>query len=276
MAASPWPARLAVIASVAVLAGVSLAIGGGGGQSSASLALHGDGLSDAHDGFRLAPVTLPDARGRSVPAAFRIVDQKGRPQAEYEDRRSRRMHVYVVRDDTHAYQHLHPKLDGDTWRVAVSVPDGGQYRLFAEFVPVGGRDAAHPILLGVPFTVAGDTEFAPIPAPAASAKVDGLTVVRPEGTAKPVRGKRVTLRFRVSGRSGALKPHHGAYAHLTAFNAMTLAIVDARPVEASESALNQRELVFRARFAERGEHRLFVEFRTGGTRHVAAFTIFVT
>lgn len=276
MSSKPWVARLVVIASVIVLAGVSLAVGLGGDEPSGPLRVHGDGLSNSHDGYRLVLVTTPDRRGEAVPVVFQILNRQGKPQTAYQRHRSWRMHLYALRDDMHAYQHVRPRWRGGIWRAAISVPDGGQYRIFVEFVPVREDGTSHPVLLGAPFTVAGDTTFVPLPPPAATAKVGGLTVSRPDGAAQPIRGKQTTLRFTVTGTSGRLRPHLGGYGHVTAYHSMTLAVTHLYPVGAAEGSATSRELAFQARFAERGEHRVFVEFRIGDKVHTAAFTVFVT
>lgn len=267
MKSTPWVSRLVVAAVVVVaIAGSVALLNRGGQQPLASSVVHGDGLNDLHDGFQLVPVTVPEERGESKPVAFRILDKQDRPLTQYDEHRSQRLHLYVARDDLHAYQHLEPKLDGGVWRATIAVPDGGQYRLFAEFVPRVSAETAHPIRLGVPFIVPGNTKFVPLPAPAASATADGVTVSRTDGTAQPRVGRETTLRFRLSA-----KPENAG--ELTAFSANTLAMVQVRPADGSPK---DGELSFRARFTERGEHRLFLEFRSGGKQHLVAFTVFAT
>src|SRR5688572_14728434 len=118
---------------------------------------HSDGLSDRHGGYRLEPVALPVERGPAVPVAFRIRSPDGSPAVRYATVQTVPLHLYVVREDLTAYQHLHPRLDGDTWHAAVRVPDGGVYRLYAEFRPATLATARHPVVLGTQFVITGDT-----------------------------------------------------------------------------------------------------------------------
>ncbi|MGH3647503.1 MAG: hypothetical protein ACRDTM_10045 [Micromonosporaceae bacterium] len=266
MGKTPWISRL-VIATVVVAAVVgSIVLFNRDGESPAA-ATHGDGLIETHDGFNLEPVTLPQKRGESTPVAFRIRDKHNRPLTQYDEHRGRRLHLYVVRDDMHAYQHLEPKLDGEVWRAAITVPDGGQYRLYAEFVPRVSVETVHPILLGVPFVVPGDTTFEPLPEPAASVTVDGVTVTRVGGIAQPKVGRESTLRFTLPGAT--LPGASGG--SLTVLHATSLAMLDVRSAKAKDGGL-----AFTTRFAERGEHRLFVEFQVDGKRRIAGFTVFAT
>lgn len=240
---------------------------------------HGDGLSDSHDGFRLVAERLPQRRGSAEPVSFDILDRSGRPLTEYRVNQSKLLHLIVVRDDTHAFQHVHPRLDGHTWRAKVSVPDGGQYRMFAEFVPKAGQKRPHPVLLGAPFIVPGDTTFVPLPAPTDRVKAGEYVVTRPDGPAQPIVDRRQTLRFKITdarGQPAELQTYLDSYAHITAFNAMTLAAAHLHPVQRPGQALPDGELLVHATFQQRGEHRIFLEFKAGGKVRTAAFTLFVT
>jgi hypothetical protein len=247
---------------------------------SPSPSAHGDGLSDSHDGYRIVPVTLPAARGSAVPVAFRILGPDGAPATGYQPVQDRRLHLYLIRDDLHHYQHLHPELTGGVWRVPVAIPDGGAYRLYAEFA-AGGRDVAHPTVLGLPFVIPGDTTFVPVPAPAASTGAGGYTVTRTDGTAHLIAGESTILRLRVTGPPGAavpaLEPYLGAYAHMSAFEVLTQGLTHLHPaVPVDGGPPRDAVLTFHAQFANRGEQRLFLQFQVGGEVRQAAFTVFVT
>ena len=243
---------------------------------------HSDGLSDRHDGYRIVPVTLPTRRGRAVAVAFRILGPGGEPPAGYETVGTRPLHLYLVRDDFSGYEHLHPELTGDTWTARVNVPDGGAYRLYAEFTPRGRAGTGHPTVLGLPFVIAGDTRYVPLPAPASRASVDGFTVTRLDGTAHLGAGRAAIVRFQVTDRAGApvptLEPYLGAYAHVSAFEVFTQGLTHLHPAVAAgaTAAPADATLVFHAQFANRGEQRLFLQFSAGGKVRQVAFTVFVT
>ncbi|MEV6521882.1 hypothetical protein AB0M43_08090 [Longispora sp. NPDC051575] len=249
---------------------------------SPSPTLHGDGLSDSHDGYRMIAVTVPDARGPAKEVAFRILGPDGEPATEYDDLQTQRLHMYVVRDDMSAYQHLHPTLDAGTWRATVAVPDGGAYRVFAEFLPRGRGGAGHPTVLGVPFLIPGDTNFVPLPAPAKTATAGPYTVTRLDGLAMLPVGRSAMMRFEVSDASGtvvtALEPYLGAYAHLSSFESQSLALTHLHPLAPAMTTAGPSgsTLVFHAQFGTRGEQRMFLQFAAGGKVQLAEFTVFVT
>jgi hypothetical protein len=234
---------------------------------------HGDGLSDSHDGFLIQPVVLPTTRGKA-PISFRILGPTGKALTEYETAQTKPLHLYLIRDDVSGYQHLHPTLVADVWSTEVDLDDGGAYRVYAEFTPKGRDVLSHPTTLGLPFVIAGDTRLAPLPGPAGSVSVDGFAVTRLDGTAHLRAGKGALLRFQVSSGTGLpqLEPHLGAMAHLSAFEVRTQGLTHAHAAaQAPESTLT-----FHVEFANRGEQRLFLEFKVAGQVHRTAFTIFVT
>jgi hypothetical protein len=89
------------------------------------------------------------------------------------------------------------------------------------------------------------------------------------------------VRFQLTGPSGEpvdrLDPYLGAYAHLSAFNSLTMGLLHQHPLgQVVDGIEGGPELSFAAQFASRGEHRLFLEFSVDGQVHLAAFTVFVT
>jgi hypothetical protein len=241
----------------------------------------GDGLSDNRDGYVLSPVALPDQRGDAMPLAFRIVGPDGAPTITYEPVLSEPLHLYVLREDLSFYQHLHPTLAGDTWTAAVNVPDGGVYRLYAEFIPKERAGSGQPTVLGTAFVVAGDTRYAPIPPPTARVSAGGFTVSRLGGAADAAAGRPDILRFQVLDARGApvtaLEPYLGVYAHASVFDSTAQRLTHLHPATPTnaEGAPGDGVLTFHTQFAERGRYRLFLQFKAAGEVHQAAFTVIV-
>jgi hypothetical protein len=150
--------------------------------------------------------------------------------------------------------------------------------MFAEFVPLDTKDARHPVVLGVPFSVPGDTTLVPVPAPAAEATTtDGYHVLRVDSPAQPTASRPQVLKFSIRGPDGvpvsALEPHLGANGHMTGFHTMLLSATHLHPIELAGIPLVNGELSFQAMFADRGEYRLFLEFAHAGKVHKAAVTV---
>jgi hypothetical protein len=231
---------------------------------------HSDGLSDAFEGYLMKPLALPESRGTGIPFAFQILGPDGQPFSDYEIVQTKQLHLYAVRDDVSGYQHLHPELNDGTWSTAMDVPDGGSYRVYAEFNPKGrapyGSPDWHPVILGVNFIIAGDTRLAPLPEPVASVQAGKYTVSRKDGVSHLRVGEGALLSFDVPGAK--LEQHLGAVAHMSGFEVRTLSLNHLHPAA--------DQLTFHVQFPNRGEYRLFLEFKADGTVHRADFTIFVT
>jgi hypothetical protein len=244
----------------------------------AAAAVHSDGLSDAYDGFRAEPVTLPARRGPGV-VSLRIVGPGG-PVTDFRHVHTRPVHMYVLRDDLSGYQHLHPEVAGDTWTAPVTIGDGGAYRVYAEFVPHDRPGAAEPTVLGLPFVVPGDTTMVPVPTPADRAESGPFTVRRLDGTADLESGRHTALQFQVTrgGKPVTLEPYLGAYAHLSNFEVRTQGLEHLHPLPTGTTGAPPADgiLAFHARFAERGDKRMFLQFQVDGVVRQVAFTLFTT
>ncbi|GAB3741273.1 hypothetical protein GCM10027598_71860 [Amycolatopsis oliviviridis] len=243
-------------------------------------AAHSDGLSEAESGYRFERITTPAVRGPEVPVAFRILGPDGKPVTRFLDNQTKQMHFFAVRDDMNVFQHVHPTLAGDTWHTSLALTDGGAFRMFAEFVPLDTKDPKHPVVLGVPFAVPGDTSFAPVPAPAGDTVTStGYRVERAGGETRIPLMRAQVLRFAIRGPDGApvtaVDPYLGANGHMTGFHTMLLSATHLHPVQQAGVALVDGELTFHSLFSERGEYRLFLEFSHGGRVHTAAITVAV-
>lgn len=236
-----------------------------------SPAAHSDGLSESENGYRFERVVTPETRGVAVPVAFRIIGADG-PVIRFQDNQTKQVHLFAVREDMHVFQHAHPTLDGDTWRTTLALPDGGAYRMFAQFIPLDSKDPRYPVVLGVPFSVPGDT--------AAETVTDtGYTVTRlDEPAAVPVLKEQV-LRFAIRAPDGSqvrtVQPHLGANGHLIGFHTTLLSVTHLHPTQPMGAPLTSSGMTFHTVFAERGEHRLFLEFSHGGKVHTAPLTVVV-
>ncbi|MGV0853397.1 hypothetical protein [Mycolicibacterium phlei] len=234
---------------------------------SADPAAHPGGLQVTQDGYTLDLAQPLQRARRNAPVQFRILDAAGVPVTRFQKTHDQFLHLIVVRNDLSAFQHLHPVLDDDgLWRVPIDFSRAGDYRLFADFVPVGGP----PLTLAANVHVAGDYDPQPLPDPGTTATVDDYTVTL-TGTAKA--GAASTLSFSVT-RNGApvgnLQRYLGAYGHLVALRAADLAYLHVHPLPSSRAA---GPIEFSATFPSAGEYRLFLDFKHRDTVRTAAFTV---
>jgi hypothetical protein len=230
------------------------------------------GLQVAEDGYRLTPLTATLTVGEPQPFRFRITGPDGTPVTRYTTSHDKDLHLILVRRDLSGFQHVHPRLGADgTWSIPLAVPAAGQYRAFADFQPAG---RAEGLTLGVDVAAPGDYRPAGLPAPAATAKVDGYTVSI-EGTLVPGTSSKLTLSVSKDGVPVTdLQPYLGAYGHLVALRDGDLAYLHVHPDGApgdGRTAAGPR-ISFAAEVPSAGAYRLYLDFRHAGTVRTAAFT----
>lgn len=228
--------------------------GHGAAETVRGLAVSDDGLT-----LRLADATAPV--GRTEPLRFRITSPDGATVTDFDREHTKRMHLIVVRRDLTGFQHLHPTQAADgSWRVPLRLPEPGTYRVFADFSHDG-----RPETLATDLQVDGPVASRPLPAPATLATVDGFEVRLTAGAGRA--GRETDLEFVVSDRDGqpvALEDYLGAKGHLVALREGDLAFLHVHP--------DEDRLRFMATFPSAGRYRLFLQFKTGGVVHTAAFT----
>ena len=221
------------------------------------------GLAVADDGLRVVVDDPELRRGRDERLRFRIVDERGRTVRDFDVEHEKRMHLIVARRDLTGFQHLHPEQGADgTWSTAVSIPDAGSYRMFADFTRDG---TAHT--LAADLRVDGRADLQALPAAQTEAVSDGGYDVRLEaGNAR--RGEEAELRFAITkdGVPVRTDPYLGAGGHLVALREGDLAFLHVHPNEHGDG------VGFEATFPTAGRYRLFLQFKHEGRVQTVAFT----
>jgi hypothetical protein len=230
------------------------------------------GLQVTEDGYTLDLLQDAAAGGAATPVSFRVLDAAGRPVTAFDVSHDEDLHLVAVRRDLDGFQHVHPVLGADgVWTIPLDLT-AGSWRLFADFVP--SADGENHIL-GTDLAVAGAVEPAPLPAPAATAEVDGYTVVL-TGTLEA--GAETDLQLSVS-RDGVpvtdLQPYLGAYGHLVVLRAGDLGYLHVHPLgEPGDPAVASGPHVeFATTAPSAGTYRLFLDFKHGSVVRTAAFTV---
>lgn len=230
-----------------------------------------DGLAADAAGYALVPQVDMLVPGVPGEFAFTITGPDGRPVTGFDVVHTRAVHLVVVRRDAAGFQHLDPRPGTDgVWRVPLTLPAGGVYRVYADFVPTGGP----ALTLGVDLFAPGD--FTPIPlASSRVAQVDGYQV-RLDGDLVPGTDSPV---FATVSRGGVavtdLEPHLGAFGQLVALRRSDLAYVRLRPDVPAPATADRSGpgIAFTARVPSAGGYRLFLDFRHGGVVRTAEFTV---
>lgn len=242
---------------------------GAGGASDAEIP---GGLMSSQDGYtlQLGERSLP--AGQQTPVDFRILGPGGHPVTAYQVAHDKELHLVVVRRDLTGFQHVHPARAADgTWSVPLDLSAAGEYRVFADFTPVG-HDG---ITLGADLAVAGS--FAPLslPAPSRTAQVDGYTVTL-AGDLVAGQSSKLTLTVDKDGAPVTdLQPYLAAYGHLIALRDGDLAYLHVHPagVPGDGATPPGPGITFYAAIPSAGDYGLFLDFQHHGKVRTASFIV---
>jgi hypothetical protein len=225
----------------------------------------GDGTESYEVGYSLREVRLPERAAEPGRLSFVVERYDGRPQTGYLDEQTKRMHVYVVRDDLAVFRHVHPEMQSDgTWTGNLTLPEPGDYRVVAEFVARDeGGDGDH-VLLGNRVTVRGRA------APAAVEDGNAEWGVEAQVVGDIAAGPEQQLRVRLTRPDGTapdLGQYLGTSAHLTGFHVDTGQVVHMHPLGPPSVQPASTELVFHAELPRPGEYVLFLQVRVDDFLH---------
>ncbi|CAL9647083.1 hypothetical protein SUDANB145_06489 [Streptomyces sp. enrichment culture] len=232
------------------------------------------GLQIAEDGYTLDLDTPRVTAGRRTELSFTVRDDHGRAVTAYRREHGKELHLVLASRDLGTYRHLHPERAADgTWSTPVDLPRAGGYRVFADFTPA--ERGAGNLTLGADLAASGSYAPHGLPAPAATARVDGYEV-RLTGALRPGRASELRLTVARDGRPVTdLQPYLGAYGHLVALRSGDLAYLHVHPNgEPGDGTTEPGPAVsFTATAPSAGDYRLFLDFRHEGKVRTAAFTV---
>ena len=235
---------------------------------------HGPGgLTVSEESMTLAVLTKNWKAGEQQMLAFQVQEREGTPLMQYKAQHDKLMHLIIARNDLSHFQHIHPNLGADgTWRIPVTFPAAGSYRIFADFFPGWG---IHPTTLGADIQVAGNFTPEPLPAPSNTATVDGYTVTL-SGKLVPGESTALTMHVSKNGRPVTdLEPYLAAFGHLVMLRDGDMAYIHVHPDghPGDGKTAPGPEIVFHAEAPSYGPYRLFLDFQHQGKVRTAAFTV---
>jgi hypothetical protein len=243
----------------------------GAGHAEASAPDPVRGLAASADGLTLVLKTTHLAPAEPDQLRFRVTEKDGGALRDFEVEHQKRMHLIVARDDLTGFQHLHPRMDaGGNWTTAITVPEAGNYRVFADFKHDGQNQT-----LARDLTVTGPADRQTLPGPSSTAKIDDgyeVTLTGRDTTA----GEPTELGFEVSrgGQPVEVDDYLGAKGHLVALREGDLAYLHTHPSGGAhgEGHGGGQAVRFETEFPTAARYRLFLQFKHGGEVHTAAFT----
>lgn len=179
----------------------------------------------------------PARAGQAVRVTVRLATSTGKPLAPADLRveHTRRLHLLLVDPSLDDYQHLHPEpgaRPGD-WVFEFTPRFGGDYRVFADFVPIA---TSRGLYAGTDFRVEGPLHPAEFNRPTQeTVEQSGVRFHLRVAEGAVRAGVTADLIFsveRVDGGEVVLQPVMDAYAHLVAFDSARGGFAHLHPMDA--------------------------------------------
>ncbi len=176
--------------------------------------------------------------GQPTTLTFTVKDQNGSTVKDLQIVHEKQMHLLIVSKDLAEFYHVHPEQSADgSYKVIHTFPNGGDYKLYADFTPQGAVQVVEQIDMKVEgperakVALVPDTKFEKV--------VDGLKIVmKPSAAIKA--GQELTLDFEAfdavtGGPATGLENYLGELAHFVIISEDLKDFVHAHPMEKGES-----------------------------------------
>lgn len=172
-----------------------------------------------------------------VMLSFTVKDKQGATVKDLSIVHEKPMHLLVVSKDLAEFYHIHPEQQADgSYRVSHTFPNGGDYKLYADFTPQGAVQVVEQIDVKVAGTERA--KVALVPDGKLEKTVDGLKVVmKPSAEIKA--GQELTLDFQVfdaktNKPAADLQNYLGELAHFVIISEDLQDFVHAHPMAKGE------------------------------------------
>jgi hypothetical protein len=198
---------------------------------------------------------------------FRVLDpDTGKTVEKFEVVHEKLMHLFVVSENLEYFAHVHPVLQADgTFRLPLTLPYGGMYRLLADFYPA---DAVPQLALTTLF-VAGHAPAVKLAAsltPCKAANLAATLYTEPEDL---LAGLESRLTFSLNPFED-LQPYLGAWGHMLAASNDLIDLLHVHPF-----LVKGGDIQFNLIFPRPGLYRIWTQFQRAGVVNTTVFTVSV-
>ncbi|ODG92599.1 MULTISPECIES: hypothetical protein [Bacillaceae] len=197
---------------------------------------------------------------------------KGKPVDQFELEHEKLMHLIIVSKDLSFFDHLHPQYKGKgLFTVIPNFPNGGEYKLFTDFIPKGSDKNVKSKLVKVTGQPAGPVSLIP----------DKVLT-------KVIDGKEITLKFdklatdqevkmtytikdaKTKKEINDLQPYLGAVGHVVAISGDTNTYLHVHPMNEKSSGPVAE---FMTSFPKKGLYKIWGQFKQNGNVFIVPFIV---
>lgn len=210
--------------------------------------------------------------GKKSTLNMNVTNEDGKPIKEFELEHEKLMHLIVVSKDLSFFDHIHPEYKGDgEFTVSPNFPKGGEYKLFADFVPKGASKTvkSNEVVVG-------------------GQKDQPTKLIVDKNLTKVIDGKEVTLTFdhlmtnteltmkftikdaKTKKPITDLQPYLGAIGHVVAISGDTETYLHVHPMDENSTGPNAK---FMTSFPKKGLYKIWGQFQHNGRVFIVPFTV---
>ncbi|PEJ56804.1 hypothetical protein CN692_15840 [Bacillus sp. AFS002410] len=210
--------------------------------------------------------------GKKVNLNIQINSLNGKPVDQFELEHEKLMHLIVVSKDLSFFDHLHPQYKGKgLFTVVPNFPNGGEYKLFADFIPKGSDKNVKTKLVkvsgqqGEPISLTPDKLLTKvIDGKEITLKFDKLTTndeAKMTFTLKDAKTKKDIIN---------LQPYLGAIGHVVAISGDTNTYLHVHPMNEKSSGPDAE---FMTSFPKKGVYKIWGQFKQNGNVFIVPFIV---
>lgn len=210
--------------------------------------------------------------GANTTVSVQIEDKQGKPVQKFDLNHEKMMHLIIVSKDLSYFDHIHPEYKGDgRFEIGTQFPAGGDYKLFADYLPSGGAATTKSEWVSAEGKAAST---APIAADAKLVKsVNGKEVTLTYD--RLAAGTDIQLNFRLADEKTKqpitdLQPYLGAVGHVVILSADAEQYLHVHPTDEKAKGPDAK---FQTRFPKSGLYKIWGQFQQNGQTFVVPFVV---
>ncbi|MDQ1472285.1 MAG: hypothetical protein QOJ99_3765 [Bryobacterales bacterium] len=231
-----------------------------------------------HAKFQTSPRQL--RAGQPAQLVFTVEDFTGKSIRSLQIVHEKPMHLMIVSHDLSEFAHIHPEPSaGNTFRVPHVFRSGGEYRLFADFTPLGAGNRIESFTVNVQGAV-----HAPVPLDLSGAQTSDIGGIRMAlSLGEPLRtGKDIGFSMSLAdAKTGSpirnLQRYLGAWAHIAIISQDTQEFIHVHPMEEEmKNGMSPSAIRTATGFRKAGVYKMWVQFQREGKVFAAPFVLHVS
>lgn len=258
-----------------IVLSLALFLSGCGKSQTTDHSVHGGGheAGSAEQVQAIFQVAASPAKSKEeTTVTIQIQDMNGKPVNDFDLNHEKKMHLIAVGKDLSYYSHLHPEYKGSgLFTISTKFPAGGDYRLFADFLPSGKEKTVKSHTL----TVQGE-KASPVaiePDRTLTKTVDGNEVTLNIDHLMASMELNLTYTFKDAVTKSPiqdLQPYLGAVGHVVILDANADQYLHVHPTDEKSKG---PEAKFMTTFPKSGIYKIWGEFQRGGKVFTVPFVV---